>query len=45
MMPISSMKPMPAKAHDHICLATNHYLSDENRMVYTKQGWLKTTSR
>ena len=34
-----------AEAHDRlICLATNHYLSDENRMVYTKQEWLKTTS-
>lgn len=34
-----------AEAHDRlICLATNHYLSDENRMVYTKQEWLKTTN-
>ena len=33
-----------AEAHDRlICLATNHYLSDENRMIYTKQEWLKTT--
>ncbi len=34
-----------AEAHDKlICLATNHFVSDENRMLYTKQEWFKTTS-
>lgn len=33
-----------AEAHDRlICLATNHYLSDENRMLYSKQEWMKTS--
>ncbi len=32
-----------AEAHDRlICLATNKYLNDENRMLYSKQEWLKT---
>ena len=32
-----------AEAHDRlICLSTNHYVSDVNRMHYTKQEWLKT---
>ncbi len=32
-----------AEAHDRlICLSTNHYVSDINRMHYTKQEWLKT---
>ncbi len=34
-----------AEAHDRlICLSTGKYLSDENRMLYTKQEWMKTTS-
>jgi len=34
-----------AEAHDRlICLSTGKYLSDENRMLYTKQEWLKTTA-
>lgn len=33
-----------AEAHDRlICLSTNRLLNDENRMLYTKQEWLKTT--
>ncbi len=33
-----------AEAHDRlICLATNKYLADENRMLYTKQEWLKSS--
>ncbi|MDE6311565.1 MAG: PHP domain-containing protein, partial [Muribaculaceae bacterium] len=33
-----------AEAHDRlICLATNHYLNDEDRMLYTKQEWLKSS--
>ncbi len=33
-----------AEAHDRlICLSTNKYLNDENRMLYTKQEWMKTT--
>ena len=32
-----------AEAHDRlICLATNRYLNDESRMLYTKQEWLKS---
>ena len=32
-----------AEAHDRlICVSTNSYLSDENRMRYTKQEWMKT---
>ena len=32
-----------AEAHDRlICLSTNHYVTDVNRMHYTKQEWLKT---
>lgn len=34
-----------AEAHDRlICLATNHYVNDENRMLYSKQEWFKTTA-
>ena len=34
-----------AEAHDRlICLATNHYLSDDDRMFYSKQEWLKTSA-
>lgn len=33
-----------AEAHDRlICLSTNKYLNDGNRMLYTKQEWMKTT--
>ncbi len=33
-----------AEAHDRlICLSTNHLISDEKRMLYSKQEWLKTT--
>ena len=32
-----------AEAHDHlVCVSTNHFIDDENRMHYTKQEWLKT---
>ena len=32
-----------AEAHDRlICLSTNHFVNDVNRMHYTKQEWLKT---
>ena len=32
-----------AEAHDRlICLATNHYVDDVDRMRYTKQEWLKS---
>ena len=32
-----------AEAHDRlICLSTNHYIDDTDRMHYTKQEWLKT---
>ncbi len=32
-----------AEAHDRlICLSTNHFVNDINRMHYTKQEWLKT---
>ena len=31
------------EAHDRlICLSTNHYVDEEDRMHYTKQEWLKT---
>ncbi|MDE7126222.1 MAG: DNA polymerase III subunit alpha, partial [Muribaculaceae bacterium] len=34
-----------AEAHDRlICLSTGKYLSDENRMLYTKQEWMKTSA-
>lgn len=34
-----------AEAHDRlICLSTNHNVNDENRMLYTKQEWLKTSA-
>ncbi len=34
-----------AEAHDRlICLSTNHLVSDENRMLYSKQEWFKTTA-
>ena len=34
-----------AEAHDHlICVSTKVFLSDEKRMLYTKQEWLKTTA-
>ena len=33
-----------AEAHDRlICLSTGKYVSDDNRMLYTKQEWLKST--
>ena len=32
-----------AEAHDRlICLSTNHFIDDADRMHYTKQEWLKT---
>ena len=34
-----------AEAHERlICLSTNKKISDENRMLYSKQEWLKTTA-
>ena len=34
-----------AEAHDRlICLSTNHFVTDVNRMHYTKQEWIKTPS-
>ena len=34
-----------AEAHELlICVATNKKISDENRMLYSKQEWLKTTA-
>jgi len=34
-----------ADAHERlICISTNNYLSDENRMRYTKQEWMKSTA-
>ncbi len=34
-----------AEAHDRlICLSTNKYITDEGRMLYTKQEWMKTTA-
>ena len=34
-----------AEAHDRlVCLSTNKYVDDENRMLYSKQEWFKTTS-
>lgn len=34
-----------AEAHDRlICISTNHYVSDPDRMLYTKQEWMKTTA-
>lgn len=33
-----------AEAHDRlICLSTNKYVDEENRLFYTKQEWLKST--
>lgn len=33
-----------AEAHDRlICLSTNKYLNDEDRMLYSKQEWMKTS--
>ena len=33
-----------AEAHDRlICLSTNHYVDDQDRMLYSKQEWFKTT--
>lgn len=33
-----------AEAHDRlICVSTNNYVADQNRMHYTKQEWMKTT--
>ena len=32
-----------AEAHDRlICVSTNHYISDTDRMFYSKQEWMKT---
>ena len=32
-----------AEAHDHlICVSTNHFIDDTDRMHYTKQEWLKS---
>ena len=32
-----------AEAHDHlICVSTNHFIDDPDRMRYTKQEWLKS---
>ena len=32
-----------AEAHDHlICVSTNHFIDDPNRMHYTQQEWLKS---
>ena len=32
-----------SEAHDHlVCVSTNHFIDDENRMHYTKQEWLKS---
>ncbi|MCH5221642.1 MAG: DNA polymerase III subunit alpha [Muribaculaceae bacterium] len=34
-----------AEAHDRlICLSTNKYVNDENRMLYSKQEWFKTSN-
>lgn len=34
-----------AEAHDRlICVSTGRFLTDENRMRYTKQEWMKTTA-
>lgn len=34
-----------AEAHDRlICISTNNYLNDPDRMRYTKQEWLKSTA-
>ncbi len=34
-----------AEAHDRlICLSTNKYVDEDNRMFYTKQEWMKTTA-
>ncbi len=34
-----------AEAHDRlICVSTNRFLSDETRMLYTKQEWMKSTA-
>lgn len=33
-----------AEAHDRlICVSTNNYVTDQNRMHYSKQEWMKTT--
>ena len=35
-----------AEAHDHlVCVSTNHFIDDENRMHYTKQEWLKSPAQ
>lgn len=32
-----------AEAHDRlICVSTNHFITDTDRMLYTKQEWMKT---
>ena len=32
-----------SEAHDLlICLSTNHFVSDQSRMLYSKQEWFKT---
>ena len=34
-----------SEAHDRlICLSTNKYITDEGRMLYSKQEWMKTTA-
>lgn len=34
-----------AEAHDRlICLSTNKFVTDQDRMHYTKQEWLKTSA-
>ena len=35
-----------AEAHDHlVCVSTNHFIDDDNRMHYTKQEWLKSPAQ
>ena len=36
------MKKMPKRTTDLICLSTGKDLDDPNRMLYTKQEWMKT---